>query len=180
MPENISTQSTDIHLHMDTSGSFGCGACWGNHWLQLQWPQGLEEWSIARKELIPIVIACMVWGQQWWQQRVRVHCDNAAVVEVIKVGYSKEPYLMHLLWCIFFITAFYELTLLPIHVPGAINKAADAISRNNIAMFYSQVPNATSAPVAIPPEVVDLLIRQCPDWTSQAWSQWFRNCLQQV
>ena len=50
MLENMPTQSHDVHLHMDTSGSFGCEACWGNHWLQLQWPQGLEEWSIARKK----------------------------------------------------------------------------------------------------------------------------------
>ena len=39
--------------------------------------------------------------------------------------------------CIFFfINAFYELTLLPIHVLGATNKAADAISRNNIAILF--------------------------------------------
>ena len=51
-------------------------------------------------------------------------------MEVIKAGYSKESYLIHLLWCIFFVTAFYEITRLPTHIPGMENRAADAISRN--------------------------------------------------
>ena len=135
---------------------------------------------IARKELIPIVAASMVWGQRWRQQRVRVHCDNEAVVEVIKAGYSREPYLMHLLRCVFFITAFHEITMFPVHIPGLENRAAHAISRNNISIFYSQVPQADPAPMVVPPEVIQLLIQQCPDWTSQAWSQWFKNCLQRV
>ena len=180
MLEKMSRQNPDIYLYTDASGSFGCGACWGNQWLQLQWSEGAEEWSIAHKELLPVVIACMVWGQQWRQQRVRLHCDNAAVVEVVRAGYAKDPHLMQLLRCVFFVTAFFEIMLLPVHVPGVSNKAADAISRNNIAAFHSQVPGAASTPAVIPPEVVDLLIRQCPDWTSQAWSQWFRSCLQQV
>ena len=45
----------EIHLYTDASGSFG-------EWMQLQWPAGTEEWSIAYKELLPIVLACMVWG----------------------------------------------------------------------------------------------------------------------
>lgn len=180
MLENIPTQSVDIHLYTDASGSFGCGAYWGNHWFQLQWPEGLEEWSIARKELLPIVIASMVWGQQWQRHRVRVHCDNEAVVEVMRAGYSKEPYLMHLLRCIFFVTAAYEITMWPTHVPGIENRIADAISRNNMSIFHSQVPKADPAPAVVPTEVIQLLIKQCPDWTSQAWSQWFKNCLQQV
>ena len=55
-PEN----DFDINLYTDASGSFGCGAWWREGWLQLQWPDGLEEWSIARKEIVLIVVACMV------------------------------------------------------------------------------------------------------------------------
>ena len=120
----------------------------------------------------------MVWGQRWRQQTVRVHCDNAAVVEVIRAGYAKDPHLMQLLRCVFFITAFFETKLLPVHVPGVTNTVADAISRNNMDAFHSQVPGAT--PTVIPPEVMDLLVRRCLDWTSQAWAWWFRNWLQQA
>ena len=41
------------------------------------------EWSIAPKELLPILIAVVVWGRRWCGQRVECHCDNVAVVAVI-------------------------------------------------------------------------------------------------
>lgn len=53
------------------------------HLFQLQWPETLSTLHISNKELIPIVIATAVWGQQWTSSHVRVKCDNAAVVHVI-------------------------------------------------------------------------------------------------
>ena len=108
-----------------------------------------------------------------------MHCDNEAVVEVLRKGYARDDYLMHSLRCVFFITAFYEMFLKPVHIPGPTNTVADAISRNNMGIFQSQVPQvATMAPARIPPSVVDLLIQQCSDWTSAHWSQLFKNSLQ--
>ena len=52
---------------------------------------------IAVKELVPIVMACIVWGKILRQQNVLAHCDNQAVVEVINTGSCKNPELMHLL-----------------------------------------------------------------------------------
>ena len=46
--------------------------------------------SIARKELIPIVMAYMLWGNKWWRKAVRVHCDNEAVVEVLQKGCARD------------------------------------------------------------------------------------------
>ena len=180
MMENYPSGELEFKLFTDASGSFGCGAWWGTEWLQLKWPEGLEEWSIARKELLPIVVACMVWGRQWMRSTVTVYCDNEAVVEMVRAGYSKEPSLMHLLRCMFFVTAFHELALRPVHIPGSCNTVADAISRNNLAQFRLQVPEAKPAPVVLPPRVADLLIRKCPDWTSPDWRQWFSSCLRQV
>ena len=47
-----STQNPDIYLYTGVSDSFDCSAFWGNQWLQLQWPERLEEWSIAHKNLL--------------------------------------------------------------------------------------------------------------------------------
>ena len=60
MLENAPTHGPDIYLYIDASGCFGCGACWGNHWLQLQWLEGLAEWSFARKKSLSRVVASMV------------------------------------------------------------------------------------------------------------------------
>ena len=74
----------------DASGRFGCGALWGFRWLQLQWPQSyqgdflqLAEASITLKELLPMVIACAVWGPEWRSSTVVVHCDNMGAVSLI-------------------------------------------------------------------------------------------------
>ena len=45
-------------------------------WLQLLWPHRNCYTSVAQKELVPIVIACILWGAPWRGARVTVHCDN--------------------------------------------------------------------------------------------------------
>ena len=67
-----------IHIWTDASGNFGCGALdpIGGRWLQLKWPEdrmlgavALSEESITLKELIPIILACAVWGNDLAAQR---------------------------------------------------------------------------------------------------------------
>ena len=85
-----------------------------------------------------LVLAYMIWGCRWMGRRIVVYCDNEAVVEMLGTGYSREPNLMHLLRCIFLVAAFNELSVRPMWIPGLTNKVADAISRNNMEMFWSQ------------------------------------------
>jgi len=69
---------------------------------------------------------------------------------------------LHLLWCIFFVKAFFEETLLLTHIPGT-----NAISRNNIACFCSQVtghpstsgcPSRSGRPVSLAALRLDIAI----------------------
>jgi hypothetical protein len=122
----------------------------------------------------------MLWGQHWSGNVVLIHCDNIAVVDVLNSGFAKDGMLMHLLRCVFFISAHFEVTTKAAHIPGRENIAADALSRNNLCLFRAQVPQADPKPSRIPVELVDLLVHQQPDWTSTAWSRLFRNCLQQA
>ena len=173
------------HVWTDASGSFGCGAVYppAQWWLQLRWSepssQGglqLHEQSILLQELLPIVLACAVWGPGWQGSSVVVHCDNLGAVAVVNTGYSKVPQIMHLLRCLFFIRAFFHLSVRAVHVPGIQNGWADAISRNQLPLFFSQVPGAVGRQVPLPPSLLALLVEQQPDWTSPAWTQLFRHC----
>ena len=56
-----------------------------------------------------------------------------------------------MLRCLFFICARHQFTIVAKHTPGKDNVAADAISRNNMQLFHSQVPHAASAPMPVPP-----------------------------
>ena len=174
------TGGMELHLYSDASGSFGCGAWQNNRWFQFAWPADYAGQSIATKELVPIVMACVLWGEAWRNQQIVAHCDNQAVVEVVNAGYCKDPALMQLLRCLFFVTAYFELGMRAMHVPGHLNSWADAISRNNAGLFLSQATEASRSPSPVSLQLMDLLLRQKSDWTSEAWSQLFVNSLRPV
>ena len=173
------------HLWTDASGQFGCGAVWpaSLSWLQLPWPcppkpggLQLHKESILLQELLPIVLACAVWGPDWQGSSVVVHCDNMGAVAAVNSGYSRVPSIMHLLRCLFFIRARFHLAVWAVHVPGVQNSWADAISRNHLPHFFSQVPGAANRRRPVPPCLLALLVDQQPDWTSTAWTRLFRRC----
>ena len=104
----------DIVLFSDASGSWCCGAIWGNHWLQWEWEDLWVYQQITVKELAPIVAACTIWGYQWQNMHVLVRCDNMAVVQVLLALSSKEPTIMHLLRCLYYFLALYNIHIIHI------------------------------------------------------------------
>ena len=136
----------DHHLYSDASGGFGCVAIWSSLWLQFTSPQSYYGVAIAPKELIPIVMACLVWGRSWQGQVVHAHCDNEVVVAVLNSGYSKDDQSMHLVRCLFFILATWDISLMAVHIPGGLNIVADAISRDNLPLLFSKVPDVSPHP----------------------------------
>ena len=174
------------HIWTDASGSFGCGAVAPSQeeWLQWRWsnctPDGAEsvEESILWMELFPIVLATAVWGRRWEESNVIIHCDNMGTVAVVNSGYSKAAPVMYLLRCLFFARARFQFTLQAVHTPGVQNTWADAVSRNNISWFLSQVPNVGRVhQTAIPRSLAALLLDQHIDWRSESWTQRFSSCL---
>ena len=171
----------------DAAGAIGCGAIWSPYWFQFKWTESfgnrllpLKEDSILFQELLPIVFACAVWGGMWQNSSVRVFCDNQGAVSVVNSGYSKIAQIMHLLRCLFFIRARFNFHLEAVHIPGAQNNLADAISRDKLELLFSQVPTTRSSRVWLPRELVSLLVDNPVDWTSPAWSRRFGSCFQQA
>ena len=160
----------------DASGRWGCGAfITGGEWFQFCWPPAWEQVHITVKELLPIAVACAVWGHQWLGCSVCILCDNAAVVAIVRTGTAKDPLVMHLLRCLFFFTARYQLTLLPKHLPGRENVAADHLSRDALSSFRQVVPHAKAEPTTLPDNLMEALVLQRPDWTSLSWRDVLRS-----
>ena len=101
-------------------------------------------------------------GGSWRGAVITVHCDNTGAVVVVNTGYSQTPQIMHLLRCLFFIMAYFDISLSAEHIPGKQNLWADAISRNNLDYFSVQVPGAESRQSIVPPQLVQLLVEQPP------------------
>ena len=52
----------EVTATSDASGSWACGAYSGKHWFMLKWSSGsLADYHITIKELIPVVIAAVLW-----------------------------------------------------------------------------------------------------------------------
>lgn len=156
-------------LVSDASGTWGCGAFHGNGWFQLQWPDSWASVSIASKELVPIVMAATLWGPQWAGTHVQCLCDNSAVVSVVNKGAAKDQTLSHLLRILAFLAAILDIRVTARHLPGVQNASADALSRNNLKLFFSLNPQASPIPAIIPLELRELMFNRDLRWTSPSW-----------
>ena len=169
-----------IVVTSDASGNWGCGTAWGRQWIQHKWDTQWLDINIAAKELLPIVLACAIWGRQWHHQNVLVRCDNMAVVTVWAAQSSKHQLIMHLLCCLHFICAYFELDLHIEHIKGSDNIIADAISRNNLQVLHREAPRLDPVSEEIPQALLQLLVTSKPDWLSVSWNQWWKVFLQKV
>ena len=142
----------------------------GAHWLQLQWPSHLEDLSLVVKELIPVVLAAAIFGHQWSGKVIQFKIDNAAVVQVIEATYAKNSHLMHLVRLFVFYASYYDFWFTASHIPGVTNTYVDALSQNNITLFFSRVPWAPKDPTEIPDQLIHLVSLN-QTWISTAWME---------
>ena len=135
--------SSDITVHSDASGSWRCGALCQQKWFNLPWSAQLQTCSIAVKELVPVVVAAALYGSQWRGKIVTFRVDNIAVVEVLNSTSCRDSHLMHLVRLLVFLASHHNFWFTASHIQGKQNTLADALSRNNMNFFYSQVPQAS-------------------------------------
>ena len=166
----LTIQAPLASIYSDASGTWGCGAICQCHWFQLEWDETSEKYHISIKELIPIVIATAIWGHHFKGKTLHVRSDKVAAVAAINNQTSSVKEMAHLLRCLAFIAARFHLRIIASHIPGHLNEIADALSRNNMKNFFSFVPQADKTPSSVPDELIQLLIPQLPDWTSQHWT----------
>ena len=161
-----------VELMSDASGSWGCGAWHARSWFQLQWDARSHPLSIAEKELLPIILACAIWGRSW--QGHRVVC-NQMVVACLRSRTSKVKGIMHVLRCLVFVEAHFKCSLCPAYINTTRNHLADDLSRNYSDSFLSKVPYMDPHPTEVPQPLLTLLLDQHADWTSQRWSHLFSS-----
>ena len=172
-----STSHCDYQITTDASGSWGCGAHFNGRWFQLSWSANWASISIMAKELVPIVLSCAIWSKTLSQYKTEFRCDNLSVVEATKKESSKDPMAMHLLRCLWFLTAMFDINIEVSHIPGVLNTSADFLSRNQLARFLRLHPQASTRPESIPPALVALISPKRPDWTSSTFRHNLRKLL---
>ena len=148
-----STPAPDLDLFTDASGTIGCGAYFQGNWFHYPWQphQKLSSrTSIQWQELFAILAATLTWGHLWYRKRIRFFCDNLAVVEAWQNMSAKHPQLLTLLRLLLLHAAQHNFTVNFKHLPGKVNKLADALSRQQFTRFFSLAPQASKEPTATP------------------------------
>ena len=157
------TRLPEAHIFTDASGRWGCGAYWNTQWFKAPWSSTWQQVNIVTKELVPVILALAVWGEQLASLHVQIYSDNMAVVEVIRAKSSKDCTVMHLLRCMHFFAAKHDIMVSAVHIPGVDNSRANALSRDHTRSSTSSNTNPSAA-------VVPGRRGEKVDWFSQTWS----------
>ena len=106
----------------------GLGARWGSQVFAFPLPLGYLNYNIAHLEMLNILVALRVWQNFWAKTRVRIACDNEAVVQVLGSGRTRDLTLAAIARNIQLQVATWDINLQVIHIPGKENQIADLLS----------------------------------------------------
>ena len=129
------------------------------------------------------------WQKNWYQscsvvwcgapplsrQRIEFKCDTLALVEAINKGSSKDTRVMRLLGCLWFFTAYFDVSINASHLPGVLNTSADMLSRNQVQQFFQLHPDASHNPMSLPLSLQELISLCQLDWTSATLIKLFKE-----
>ena len=109
-------------------------------------------YNIAHLEILNIVVALKIWAQQWANKRIKLHCDNMAVVEVLRNGRARDNILGLMARNIWLICAMFNIHIIMLHIPGMNNVLADLLSRwqfspENYKALQQLLPTPNWAPL---------------------------------
>ena len=105
------------HIHLDPFLT-GLGAVFQNMIYSLPLPKGYMGYNIIQLVILNIVVACKVWANHWYNKRIKIWCENQAVVEVLKTGRYKDNILAVCPRNIWLISAIYNFQIKVQHISG--------------------------------------------------------------
>ena len=85
--------------------------------------------TIVHLEMLNVLIALWLWGSQWRHMCITIFCDNFSVVQVIRSGKTKDPFLALCIRNVWLLTAHNDIEIQINHIPGVKNTIADTLSR---------------------------------------------------
>ena len=104
--------------------------------------------------MINILVALKVWAYQWKDKKIRIKCDNMAVVEVLTSGKTKDGVLGTCARNIWMLSALFNISIHIDHISGKSNVIADLLSRfkfdqKSYELLATYIPNVLWVPTHI-------------------------------
>jgi len=127
-----------VELKVDAS-PYGMGAIFDNLCYAAQLPHGFNSaLTIVHLEMLNVVIAFRMWAHLWSNTRVKVICDNAAVVASLRHFRTKDRFLTACCRNIWAIVAKFNIQLMSTHIEGKANILPDILSRWYTSAYFNQ------------------------------------------
>ena len=109
-------------------------------------PLGFKGLNIVHLEMLNILVAVKLFCTHWKGMNILIHCDNFAVVNVLRSGRARDPYLAVCARNIWLWAATYDIQFIYTRVSGKNNRTADLLSRwtnspSNVAELNILVPS---------------------------------------
>ena len=80
-----------IHNHVELDGSLQIlGAMCDQEIYAIALPIGDQNYNIVNLEMVNILVAIRTWSPQWQGKKVIIHCDNQAVVSILRSGHTRD------------------------------------------------------------------------------------------
>ena len=112
-------------IHLDASLT-GLGASFDNMIYNLPINKNYYmAYNIVQLEILNSLVACKVWATHWSNKRIKIWCDNLAVVEVLNSGKSCDDTLATCARNIWLLSVIYNSDIVLYHIPGRNNITDD-------------------------------------------------------
>ena len=117
------------YVYLDASLT-GLGAIWNNRvYSTPTFSIPGFQLKIVHLEMLNIVLALRTWGSYWQHHKIKIFCDNLAVVQVVKSSKTKDKFLAACIRNIWLISASNDIEIVIEHIEGKKNVLADLLSR---------------------------------------------------
>lgn len=152
--ENLES-SIALKLYTDAAPSVGFGGFFNNQWFADKWPKELSSLpanvtSTALMEMYPIVIACLLWGNQWSRKQILFFCDSEAAVSIVNKGRSSVPFINRFVRRLVWVSVMNNFIIRAVYIPGLDNQIADSLSRFKFQKFHQLCPYAAPTSLTCP------------------------------
>lgn len=98
-------------------------------WVPLELQENVE-WTIAHLEFLSILVLVQVFKEEPKGRRMKLWCNNQAVVLVINTGRAKDKLLQQCLRCLYYLLIQMDCLVRMHYIPSKENKISDALSRS--------------------------------------------------
>ena len=146
-------RAIDISLELDACLTGFGGRC---GWFVYHLPIicGFRKWTIVHLEMVNIFLALRLLSQLWSTKKILIHCDNQAVVTVLKSGKTRDAFLAASARNIWYLAVVHDVDIQYSHIQGASNQLANTLSRwqgsvQQLQFLHSQICDPVWLPVSM-------------------------------